>query len=95
MQSAALEEVTLTNSSDIVISGHGTGKTSGYSSRVGVCDVIGEQESSAGMMETVGMIRIFQHSVSHRSVIYTPYIGDGDSKTFSTSTASNPYVYRK
>ncbi|GFS94324.1 hypothetical protein TNCV_2013831 [Trichonephila clavipes] len=37
MQSAALEEVTLTNSSDIIISGDGTWKTRGYSSRVGVC----------------------------------------------------------
>ncbi|GFW55229.1 hypothetical protein TNCV_116151 [Trichonephila clavipes] len=33
---------------------------------------------SAGMMETVGMVRIFQRSLSHRSVRYTSYIGDGD-----------------
>ncbi|GFT90733.1 uncharacterized protein TNCV_3010921 [Trichonephila clavipes] len=37
------------------------------------------------------MIRIFQRSISHRSVRYTSYIGDGDSKTFSSITASNPY----
>ncbi|GFX16296.1 hypothetical protein TNCV_4705491 [Trichonephila clavipes] len=43
------------------------------------------------MMETVGMVRIFQRSFSHRSVRYTSYIGDGDSKTFSSITASNPY----
>ncbi|GFU75155.1 uncharacterized protein TNCV_2055981 [Trichonephila clavipes] len=43
MQSAALEEVTLTNSSDIIISGDGTWKTCGYSSRVGVCAVIGDK----------------------------------------------------
>ncbi|GFW45676.1 uncharacterized protein TNCV_3246131 [Trichonephila clavipes] len=135
MQSAALEEVTLTNSSDIIISGDGTWKTRGYSSRVGVCAVIGDKtgkcidaevmssfckgcdswkrrkgspaykkwkilhvkeclknhNGSAGMMETVGMIRIFQRSLSHRSVRYTSYIGDGDSKTFSSITASNPY----
>ncbi|GFX39386.1 uncharacterized protein TNCV_3861091 [Trichonephila clavipes] len=133
MQSAALEEVTLTNSSDIIISGDGTWKTRGYS-RVGVCAVIGDKtgkcidaevissfckgcnswkrrtfcaykkwkilhvkeclknhNGSAGMMETVGMIRIFQRSLSHRSVRYTSYIGDGDSKTFSSITASNPY----
>ncbi|GFV66863.1 hypothetical protein TNCV_4258381 [Trichonephila clavipes] len=41
--------------------------------------------------ETVGMVRIFQRSLSHRSVRYTSYIGDGDSKTFSSITASNPY----
>ncbi|GFX64872.1 hypothetical protein TNCV_1095161 [Trichonephila clavipes] len=45
----------------------------------------------AGMMETVGMVRIFQRSLSHRSVRYTSYIGDGDSKTFSSITASSPY----
>ncbi|GFU53513.1 uncharacterized protein TNCV_3169441 [Trichonephila clavipes] len=43
------------------------------------------------MIETVGMVRIFQRSLSHRSVRYTFYIGDGDSKTFSSITASNPY----
>ncbi|GFX65998.1 uncharacterized protein TNCV_14191 [Trichonephila clavipes] len=135
MQSAALEEVTLTNSSDIIISGNGTWKTRGYSSRVGVCAVIGDKtgkcidaevmssfckgcdswkrrkgspaykkwkilhvkeclknhNGSAGMMETVGMVRIFQRSLSHRSVRYTSYIGDCDSKTFSSITASNPY----
>ncbi|GFX07947.1 uncharacterized protein TNCV_4162161 [Trichonephila clavipes] len=39
------------------------------------------------MMETVGMVRIFQRSLSHRSVRYTSC----DSKTFSSITASNPY----
>ncbi|GFX93325.1 uncharacterized protein TNCV_151311 [Trichonephila clavipes] len=135
MQSAALEKVTLTNSSDIIISGDGTWKTCGYSSCVGVCAVIGDKtgkcidaevmssfckgcdswkrrkgspaykkwkilhvkeclknhNDSAGMMETVGIVRIFQRSLSHRSVRYTSYIGDGDSKTFSSITASNPY----
>ncbi|GFX85062.1 uncharacterized protein TNCV_4998911 [Trichonephila clavipes] len=43
MQSVALEEVTLKNSSDIIISGDGTWKTRGYSSRVGVCAVIGDK----------------------------------------------------
>ncbi|GFW25467.1 uncharacterized protein TNCV_3721951 [Trichonephila clavipes] len=43
MQSAALEEVTLANSSDIIISGDGTWKTRGYSSRVGVWAVIGDK----------------------------------------------------
>ncbi|GFY22415.1 hypothetical protein TNCV_2176761 [Trichonephila clavipes] len=43
MQSAALEEVTLTNSSDVINSGDGTRKTRGYSSRGGVCVVIGDK----------------------------------------------------
>ncbi|GFT61069.1 hypothetical protein TNCV_2899871 [Trichonephila clavipes] len=50
-----------------------------------------KRKFTAGMMETVGIIRIFQRSLSHRSVRYTSYIGDGDSKTFSSITASNPY----
>ncbi|GFV49608.1 uncharacterized protein TNCV_2814661 [Trichonephila clavipes] len=112
MQSAALEEVTLTNSSDIIISGDGTWKTRGYSSRVGdvilgneergspaykkwkilhVKECLKNHNGSAGMMVTVGMVRIFQRSLSHRSVRYTSYIEDGDSKTFSSITASNPY----
>ncbi|GFV16425.1 hypothetical protein TNCV_1525711 [Trichonephila clavipes] len=43
MQSAALEEVTLTNSSDIIISEDGTWKTRGYFSRVAVCAAIGDK----------------------------------------------------
>ncbi|GFV53443.1 uncharacterized protein TNCV_2205791 [Trichonephila clavipes] len=50
MQSAALEEVTLTNSSDIIISGDGTWKTRGYSSRVGVCAVIGDKTGKCVLM---------------------------------------------
>ncbi|GFW22996.1 uncharacterized protein TNCV_3647731 [Trichonephila clavipes] len=42
-------------------------------------------------METVVMVHIFQGTLSHRSVRYTSYIGDGGSKTFSSITASNPY----
>ncbi|GFX61682.1 uncharacterized protein TNCV_2591251 [Trichonephila clavipes] len=105
MQSAALEEVTLTNSSDIIISGDGTWIPRGYSSRIGVKgppaykkwkvlhvkECLKNHNGSAGMMETVGMVRIFQRSLSHPSVRYTSYIGDGDSKTFSSITASNPY----
>ncbi|GFT11651.1 uncharacterized protein TNCV_264481 [Trichonephila clavipes] len=119
-----LEEVTLTNSSDIIISGDGTWKNAWLFFRVGVCAVIGDKtgkcidaevmssfckgcdsgneerghlltkkwkilhvkeclkttNGSAGMMETVGMVRIFQRSLSHRSVRYTSYI-NGDSKT--------------
>ncbi|GFY14288.1 hypothetical protein TNCV_3614761 [Trichonephila clavipes] len=54
-------------------------------------DVILGNEERAGMMETVERFGIFQRSLSHRSVRYTSYIGDGESKTFSSITASNPY----
>ncbi|GFW84594.1 uncharacterized protein TNCV_3107291 [Trichonephila clavipes] len=108
MQSAALEEVTLTNSSDIIISGDGKPVAillvlgDSWKRRKGspaykkwkilhVKECLKNHNGSAGMMETVGMVRIFQRSLSHRSVRYTSYIGDGDSKTFSSITASNPY----
>ncbi|GFX34916.1 uncharacterized protein TNCV_2328561 [Trichonephila clavipes] len=136
MQSAAFEEVTLTNSSDIIISGDGTWKTRGYSSRVGVCAVIGDKNrkacidaevmssfckgcdswkrrkgspaykkwkilhvkeclknhnGSAGMMETVGMVLYISAFI--KSSFCEIYILHryGDSKTFSSITASNPY----
>ncbi|GFU91386.1 uncharacterized protein TNCV_2541541 [Trichonephila clavipes] len=56
-----------------------------------VKECLKNHNGSAGMMETVGMVRIFQLSVSHGSVRYISYIGDGDSKTFSSITACNPY----
>ncbi|GFW90549.1 uncharacterized protein TNCV_565871 [Trichonephila clavipes] len=56
-----------------------------------VKECLKNHNGSAGMMETVGMVRIFQRSLSHRSVRYTSYIQDGDSKTFSYITASNTY----
>ncbi|GFT19152.1 uncharacterized protein TNCV_302881 [Trichonephila clavipes] len=53
-----------------------------------VKECLKNHNGSAGMMETVGMVRIFQRSLSHRSVRYTSYIGDGDSQTFSSITTS-------
>ncbi|GFV39829.1 uncharacterized protein TNCV_4557731 [Trichonephila clavipes] len=44
---------------------------------------------SAGMMETVGMVHIFQRSLSHRSVRYTSTSGMAIPKHFPTTTASN------
>lgn len=48
-------------------------------------------DGSAGMMEVVGMTRIFHRSQSKRSVQYAKYIGDGDCKTFTTVEKSEPY----
>ncbi|GFX17250.1 uncharacterized protein TNCV_1064531 [Trichonephila clavipes] len=53
-----------------------------------VKECLKNHNGSAGMMETLGMVRIFQRSLSHRSVRYTSYIGDGDSKTFSYITTN-------
>lgn len=43
MKKAAVEEVELSESTDIVVSGDGTWKTRGHSSRIGVCTVIGDK----------------------------------------------------
>ncbi|GFW22537.1 uncharacterized protein TNCV_3364491 [Trichonephila clavipes] len=85
MQSAALEE-------DVILGNEERGHLLTKSGKIlHVKECLKNHNGSAGMMETVGMVRIFQRSLSHRSVRYTSYIGDGDSKTFSSITASNPY----
>lgn len=135
MKSAAHEESQLTGSANINISGDGTWKTRGHSSRVGVCSVIGDKSGkvldsevlssyckgcdswktrkgtpqydvwkakhenqclnnhtgSAGKMEMVGMVRIFERSEMTRNVKYVGYIGDGDAKTFQAIINSKPY----
>ncbi|GFY03731.1 uncharacterized protein TNCV_3666411 [Trichonephila clavipes] len=84
MQSAALEE-------DVILGNEERGHLLKKWKILHVKECLKNHNGSAGMMETVGMVRIFQRSLSHRSVRYTSYIGDGDSKTFSSITASNPY----
>ena len=46
---------------------------------------------SAPAMEPEGVSRIFTRSVESRKLQYTGYIGDGDSKSFSSIKASKPY----
>ncbi|GFT93540.1 uncharacterized protein TNCV_3010161 [Trichonephila clavipes] len=131
---AALEEVTLTNSSDIIISGDGTWKTRGYSSRWCVCAIIGDKTGKCIDAEVMSSLckgcdswkrrrspaykkwkilhvkRMFEEpqwfswhdgdcgngsyiSAFIKSSFCEIYIlhRDGDSKTFSSITASNPY----
>lgn len=135
MRKAAEEEVSLTKSTDITISGDGTWKTRGHTSHIGVCSVIGAETGkvidievlsstckgcenwkgprsgkkydewqkehsgrclknhtgSSGKMEVDGMVKIFHRSEAQRGVRYINYIGDGDTKTFSAVSESNPY----
>lgn len=135
MISAAREEIQQTGSSCINVSGDGTWKTRGHTSRVGVCTIIGDKtgkvidtevlssyckscdawkskrgsseysewrknhekeclinhSGSAGKMEVVGMVRIFQRSEDKRNAKYTGYIGDGDAKTFLAIKEASPY----
>ena len=46
---------------------------------------------SAPAMEQEGVKRIFSRSESSRSLQYTGYIGDGDSKSYSSVVAMKPY----
>lgn len=135
MKAAAREEITLTGTSDIIVSGDGSWKTRGHTSRVGICAVIGDRSGkvldmevlssyckacdawkikkgtteynnwkklhedeclinhtgSAGKMEVVGMVRIFQRSEILHNAKYVGYIGDGDAKTFQAITESKAY----
>lgn len=46
---------------------------------------------SAGKMEVDGVIEMFKRSVERFGVRYKNYIGDGDTKTFKSLIAENPY----
>lgn len=46
---------------------------------------------SSGGMESSGAINIFRRSVETRGVKYTKYLGDGDSKAFSSVIEDKPY----
>ena len=48
-------------------------------------------EGNAGKMEVNGMIEIFKRSEEKCQVLYTGYIGDGDSKTFQAIAEEKPY----
>ena len=48
-------------------------------------------DGSAGNMEVVGCERIFNRSVAERKLRYVKYIGDGDSKAYSSVAEKNPY----
>lgn len=124
MMKAALEETLLSdNSQNITVSGDGTWKSRGFSSKIGVCTLIGAEsgkvidvevlssfckgceknvdkslhdcvknhEGSAGKMEVIGMLRMFQRSMDQRNVRYSKYIGDGDTKTFCEISKDKPY----
>ena len=45
------------------------------------CDI--NQEGSAGASEVSGLIECFMESERNRRLLYTSYIGDGDTKSYS------------
>ena len=50
---------------------------------------------SAGAMEAVGAVKMFEKSVADLQLRFTTYIGDGDSKAYPAVVASNPYGTEK
>ena len=46
---------------------------------------------SAGSMESIGSVRVFDRSVEKRNLKYSEYLGDGDSSAFKKVIDSKPY----
>jgi hypothetical protein len=46
---------------------------------------------SSGAMEAAGAVEIFSRSVGKNGLIYSEYLGDGDTSSFSEVVASEPY----
>ena len=45
---------------------------------------------SAGSMESIGSVRVFERSVEKRNLKYCEYLGDGDSSAFKKVIDSKP-----
>ncbi|GFX05959.1 uncharacterized protein TNCV_759951 [Trichonephila clavipes] len=69
-----------------------TEKTSGFSKKCVVSHCCKNHKGSASNMETVGTYRIFERSEANRSLRYTSYYGDGDSKAFNNVKDIYGYV---
>ena len=54
-------------------------------------DCLVNHSGSAGFMEAIGVVECFQSSVKNRKLRYTQFIGDGDSKTYPSILAADPY----
>lgn len=48
-------------------------------------------EGSSGQMEVDSMIELFSRSVEKHGIMYTNYVGDGDSKTYTGIINAKPY----
>ena len=54
-------------------------------------DCLVNHSGSAGSMEAIGVLECFQSSVKDCKLRYTQLIGDGDSKTYPSILAADPY----
>ena len=46
---------------------------------------------SAGSMESVAILKVYQRSLAKNQLRYTTYLGDGDSSSYNTVVAAKPY----
>ena len=53
-----------------------------------ICSI---NHQSSGVMESAGTIELFRRSVSTNNLIYSEYLGDGDTSSFTDVVASKPY----
>lgn len=60
-----------------------------YATHLPICSK--NHYGSSGSMESCGMLEIFTRSVEQYDVMYTIYLGDGDSSTFSHIQKAQPY----
>ncbi|GFX90485.1 uncharacterized protein TNCV_4334901 [Trichonephila clavipes] len=103
MKKAAAEEKIIDGTvNSVVVSGDGTWKTRGHTSLIGVCALIGADCGKVLDMEVMssyckgcdsykGPKIFFFRSEQKHGLKYQRYIGDGDSKTFSSIAEKKPY----
>ena len=53
-----------------------------------ICSI--NHQKSSGVMESAGAIELFRRSVSTNNLIYSEYLGDGDTSSFTDTFASKP-----
>ena len=54
-----------------------------------ICSI--NHQKSSGAMESTGAIELFRRCVSTNNLIYSEYLGDGDTSSFTDTFASKPY----
>ncbi|KAI0243324.1 hypothetical protein LSAT2_015918 [Lamellibrachia satsuma] len=62
-----------------------------YENHKGRCQK--NHDGSAGAMEPDGMLKIFRRSEEKHGLVYTGYLGDGDSKSYHTVASADPPIY--
>jgi len=54
-----------------------------------ICDI--NHTQSSGAMEAAGAVQMFNHSIEKNNIIYSHYLGDGNTSSFKDVVKSDPY----